>query len=692
MKTKFTFFALLSLISLKIFAQCPDDVAINNITLPTCGNNNGKFTVMVTPAQTPALYESSIDGGVTWFQHTNGNSNITYSGKAAGLYNLQVRKIGTTALCNNKNFILRSDYKSSFTATPTSATACNNTDGRIVLSGIAGTDSLSWISAINPTYVVASSLTSFTIPNLKPGIYYVIVKNPANRYCFSTKTITVGNSGTACPAPTLCGNAQGPNNFPNGTFGAGVAPDGPALPDGETTYGYSQLASGSPDDGFYAIANTTDFNGSSTAGGNVFGVWALTTDHTGDPNGYMMVVNASYDQDVVTEKTLTGLCPNKTYQFSAYVKNLLPNTPPSTTYIEPNLTFLIDGVGLYNTGNISGSGWINVGFTFKSSGTTAKFSIRNNNPGGNGNDWAIDDIYVGTCVPTIAMQPIIATCANPPTQATAKITDVSRLYSSYQWQLNKNDGNGYLNEGPLVTTTFSASNDYTAVVALPNPITIANNGWKYRIIVGTSTTDLTSTDCSYTGTQTLIIQDCGIILPIKLLSIKAELNNNKGDVYWEVADQINVHHYELEKSTDGKNFSYVTTVAVSNVGSTIHYMAEDPNINNGVNYYRIKVIDNDFKYAYSQVVTLALKGKTNELKIFPNPVNDRLFIWLPAETKINTAMIIDAAGRIVQQKIFTSNNSNVSDMELRNLPGGFYTIRIITNNEQVTNLRFIKKQ
>ncbi len=689
MKKFLPLFILASLLSLLVQAQCPDDVAINNITLPTCGSSNGKFTIMVTPAQTPALYESSIDGGVTWFQHTSGNASKSYTSKPAGLYNIQVRKIGTTTLCNSKQFVLRAEYNASFTATPTSATGCNVYDGKIVLSGIAQTDSVSWLSSIKPAYTVVSSLSASTINGLKPGMYYVIIKSPANNYCFSTKTVTVGNSGTTCPAPTLCSNAQGSNKFPNGTFGSGASLNGAALPNGETTYGYSQLASGSPDDGFYAIANTTDYNGS-TAGGNVFNTWTLTTDHTGDANGYMMIVNASYDQDVVTEKIVSGLCPNKTYQFSAFVKNIMPNRSTSTSYITPNLTFLIDGVGVYTTGNIVDSNWNNVGFTFKSTGTSAKFSIRNNNPGGSGNDWAIDDIYVGVCVPTIQMNPFITTCVNPATQITATITDISHLYAKYKWQVNRNDGNGYVDATAITDATFDANNQYTAVVVPnPSPITDYQNGWTYRITVGESESDFSDTICSYVNYKTLIIAQCGVILPVQLQSVDAVLQNSNGKISWKVSQQLNIHHYEVEKSIDGKNFSLLSSQAPSG-DQAASYIAWDKNVNQGVNYYRVKIVYADGKVAYSQIVTIVSKENTPYAKLFPNPVSDRLFVWVPDNASLIRIEVFDAVGKKVLEKTRTTVSGNVMDIEVASLSKGIYHVRARAQSGEYINLRFVK--
>ncbi|MBI3883120.1 MAG: hypothetical protein HY305_02610, partial [Sphingobacteriales bacterium] len=264
--------------------------------------------------------------------------------------------------------------------------------------------------------------------------------------------LTVGYPAGSCPAVTLCGNATDSNNlFPNGTFGFGGADgtnaqiNGPALAPGLTQYAYQPLGYRGPEDGFYAITNNTflgsdylaDPDPTGTANPNhtpFSGSWWNGFDHTpGEPanNGYQMVVNASYAPDIVISKTLNNLCSNKKYQFSAWIRNL----DRLSGQIPANLTFLVNGVGLYKTGDIptgaAGQAWRQVGFTFQASGATTTISIRNNQTGGVGNDWALDDIYVGSCNPTVVLTPLSTTCS-PLDTAYGVVTDASLLFDTYQ--------------------------------------------------------------------------------------------------------------------------------------------------------------------------------------------------------------------------------------------------------------------
>ena len=171
----------------------------------------------------------------------------------------------------------------------------------------------------------------------------------------------------------------------NITFGSGTAVNSGALAtdSGSTTYLYS---AGFPNDGYYTIVNSTIGLNSG---------WWVTNDHTGNPGGYMMVVNGSYEPGIFYTRTVSGLCGNTTYQFAAWIKNLL-----NYNGILPNVSFSIETtsgivLGSGTTGNIpAGNSWIQYPFTFTTPLGTESVVIKmtNNAPGGLGNDIAIDDI------------------------------------------------------------------------------------------------------------------------------------------------------------------------------------------------------------------------------------------------------------------------------------------------------------
>lgn len=163
--------------------------------------------------------------------------------------------------------------------------------------------------------------------------------------------------------------------------------------------GYTYTSSSCPNDGSYTVTNYT-----TGCFGNAW--YTVNNDHTG--GGNFMLVNASYQPADFFVATLNNLCPSTTYEFSAWIMNVL-NYPQG---IKPNLTFSIEtpgGVVLhsFNTGDIgieSGPQWKQYGFYFTTTtgNSTIVLRIRNNAPGGNGNDLALDDITFRPCGPQLS--------------------------------------------------------------------------------------------------------------------------------------------------------------------------------------------------------------------------------------------------------------------------------------------------
>jgi gliding motility-associated-like protein len=235
----------------------------------------------------------------------------------------------------------------------------------------------------------------------------------------------------------LCQGSLG-DPIVNITFGSGSNPGAPLA---AATTNYQYKGADCPQDGFYTVSNST----SGCFGGNWF---TLNSDHTGDPNGYFMLVNASYQPSEFYLDTVKGLCGGTTYEFAAWVVNMI-NPAKAPGSIEPNLTFSIEtniDTVTYNTNNIPASStptWKQYGFFFKTppSVTSVVLRIKNNAPGGNGNDLGLDDITFRPCGPKLDPSIIgISSTVASVCEGTAKSFTFSCSVSAgfnnptYQWQ------------------------------------------------------------------------------------------------------------------------------------------------------------------------------------------------------------------------------------------------------------------
>ena len=223
-------------------------------------------------------------------------------------------------------------------------------------------------------------------------------------------------------------------------FGSGSNPG----PISSTNYTYT--TSKCPNDGSYTITSNTP----GCFGNNWHNV---TQDHTpDDSNGLMMLVNASNSPGEFFKQSIDNLCPGTTYEFAAYVMNVLR---PSAAGIKPNLTFIIESadgtsLGKYSTGNIIESAapeWKKHALIFTTLPGISQIILKiiNNAPGGNGNDLALDDITFRACGPTIqptvnGSQESFSVCEGQSSTISLEANVSSGLSNpAYQWQVNQNN-------------------------------------------------------------------------------------------------------------------------------------------------------------------------------------------------------------------------------------------------------------
>jgi len=246
------------------------------------------------------------------------------------------------------------------------------------------------------------------------------------------------------------------------TFGAGTATHaGPLAADsGTTSYTYS--TADFPIDGSYTIENTT----------NTPNIWWTTTDHTGNPGGYMMVVNASVSKtDYFYEREVDNLCGGTTYQFSAWIGNLLRYEDLSP----PDIIFSIektDGTVIqsYDTGPValrtSGFKWIQYAFNFTLPATTENVIIKmtnNANGGAPANDLALDDITFRPYGPSLVASFGSSSSAVSETECAGEIKPYTLTVSpptrytspAYQWQVNT--GSGWTDIAGANSLSYTAS-------------------------------------------------------------------------------------------------------------------------------------------------------------------------------------------------------------------------------------------
>jgi hypothetical protein len=185
--------------------------------------------------------------------------------------------------------------------------------------------------------------------------------------------------------------------------------------------------------------------------------------------------------------------------------------------------------------------------------------------------------------------------------------------------------------------------------------------------------------------------EAAISLPIHLLAFNGQLKNNNAILSWSTSGEVNADRFELERSSNGTWIKFATVTAKGEASNT--YQATDANLAVGKWQYRLKMIDKDGKFSYSQIVTLELSGKGLFAlgQNYPNPVkgSTQLSYQITADSKVMIELFTNDGKKIAtlvnQQQAIGSYNITV-DVTKYGLASGNYIYRMIAldkNNQEL---------
>lgn len=223
----------------------------------------------------------------------------------------------------------------------------------------------------------------------------------------------------------------------------------------------------------------------------------------------------------------------------------------------------------------------------------------------------------------------------------------------------------------------------------------ATSGWSLggTSVLGTGTAAVpivSSIGITTIGGEFGIASDSTInSLPVKLISFGATWNNNKPKLTWKTASEENNSHFEVERLANNIWLTIGTIKGAGNsaVINSYGFIDEDLLDNNQLQesvYYRLKQIDNDGTFSYSDVVLLQNNDIPNDITLYPIPLQNTLIIETDKNDKINQVVIYTIQGMKIRSYV-DQNKIDVSDLNY-----GAYIINVITNNGQSKTIRVVK--
>ncbi len=302
--------------------------------------------------------------------------------------------------------------------------------------------------------------------------------------------------------------------------------------------------------------------------------------------------------------------------------------------------------------------------------------------------WAIDNIEVFEVVaPTVAASSVVATA---PSISSANVS----------W--TNGNGAGRIVVARLTSTAAVAPTNmvlYTANTAFglgnttgaDNFVVFNGTGTNVTVTGLANLTNYTFDVYEYNGSAMHVRFNAtpasnSITTPVKFIYFAANNNNGNVNLNWSTASEINNKGFVIERSVNGKEFTYIDFVeGAGNTAKTTKYRAIDAGAFkvSGVStlYYRLKQVDFDGTIAYSNTVKVnENESASGQVKVYPNPFTKSFDVSIVAEQDAKASILVsDISGKLVAtttvELVKGSNTTTVNGLDA--LTSGIYFVKVI---------------
>jgi hypothetical protein len=385
--------------------------------------------------------------------------------------------------------------------------------------------------------------------------------------------------------------------------------------------------------------------------------------------------------------------------------------------LNPEIEILLDGVPVYipPITIANDEKWHRIGFTFVTKAIPSgniTVSVRNRAPGGNGNDLAIDNFIFRPCGPSLELNnPSFCPSTDPssPTYTesrTVKYTPTGKTYRKpyYLWIVRKciancsstNPNNRTYDPTDLSVTTTAVFDPDDAQITLDDIM----NAPGFAALFPTGEIPVGSVVFAYSASENdgntrtdrcrIVGQpssfNCLVTLPTSLLEFKARLESS-GSVRldWKTLKEDNVGEFIVERSVDGQTYEAIGRVTAKKTGNTIHtYYFNDYNPVEGTSYYRLKMVDSDDSFEYSNIETIQIKAK---YMVHPIPADDKLMVSLAEEStglkKLKITIYSILGKPLVSGNYEVGYGQQTVVLPVSSLSPGVYVVEIVDGSVKV---------
>jgi len=181
-------------------------------------------------------------------------------------------------------------------------------------------------------------------------------------------------------------------------------------------------------------------------------------------------------------------------------------------------------------------------------------------------------------------------------------------------------------------------------------------------------------------------------VPVEMVFFNANLDNNRTVLNWQTASEIDNEGFEVQKSSDGQSFEELGFVNSTRSTGIKNYRYVDNNPVHGVNYYRLKQMDYNGDFSYSDIVTVRNNNKVSPISLYPNPIaiNELVNVFVDSENESEAKVrVYSVSGAVITTDRHILNSGlNKLRIPTSDLSEGIYIISVEMGAE-VYNKRLV---
>lgn len=167
------------------------------------------------------------------------------------------------------------------------------------------------------------------------------------------------------------------------------------------------------------------------------------------------------------------------------------------------------------------------------------------------------------------------------------------------------------------------------------------------------------------------------VLPVLLTGFTAILSDNAVSLSWSTTQETNSNYFEVERSENGTTWEAIGTVsAKGNSSIETNYSYNDNAPVNGINYYRLKMVNIDNSYSYSEIKTVRTTA-VKEITFFPNPAQTFVNVSLVQSDNSSSVQLLNISGQVLQETKVAGGNATTVTLNVAQYARGMYIVRVV---------------